>query len=220
MHASVMEFFQQSLMVGKQFLIPGIACPSIYATVGIIIQPFLPYAKVIIHVYMMPIHINNSNRHWDIIICKVIHQIDILLLGIWPVAAPPVAQRPARDYWCTATQLIERFDCSFVVVTISEDVGIHSASAGCQLTAGIQQKTLGVIIYCHTIPCTDTHIEWDMIPVVLVYGRVFAKMGTICIQSAASSKEILCIIQERNRTIFKGHLTLGNISHIQSKCQC
>ncbi len=68
--------------VGEERLVPGVARPTTDALADI---------------DQVPIHVNDTDRQRDIVGAEVGHQRPQVGISIGPVAAPPIAQRPARQ---------------------------------------------------------------------------------------------------------------------------
>ena len=95
MHTALVKLLQKGRMIRKQLFVPCVARPAVGAPVGFIVQSLFADAEIPVDLNMMPVHVDDGDRDGDTIIRKIIHEIEIFLLGIGPVAAPPVAQRPA-----------------------------------------------------------------------------------------------------------------------------
>ena len=114
-----MNIFEKLLVVGEQFLIPGVTGPAV-APVGDLSQ--------------MPIHIHDGNREGNVLLLEFFHQIQIFLLGIGVIAAPPVAQRIGRQKRRRTGQAAKILHGSDIIVRpvptyVDPAVGQHHALA-------------------------------------------------------------------------------------------
>ena len=75
----VIEVFEQTAVVGEKLLVPGPACPATTVLLGVV-----------------PVHINHEHIKGEAIVAQVFGKIAHLLVGVEPVARPPVAESIAR----------------------------------------------------------------------------------------------------------------------------
>ena len=68
--------------IGEEIGIPGVARPP---------------ADALAHVDQMPVHVDDADRQRHVVVAELGHQRPQVSVAVGPVAAPPVAQRPARQ---------------------------------------------------------------------------------------------------------------------------
>lgn len=83
LQAAPVQFVYKGGRIGKQLPVPGIPGPA---------------AARIARFGNMPVHIHNADGERHIVGPKFIHQAQKLFVCIGPIAAPPVAQGPARHH--------------------------------------------------------------------------------------------------------------------------
>ena len=94
LHAACMEFSKKTLRIREEFFIPAIAGPAA--------------AVFRIHiVYTVPVHIDNSNREWNVLFVEVFHQFHIRCFTVTPVTAPPVSECKSRKHRSFAAKVIK-----------------------------------------------------------------------------------------------------------------
>ena len=94
LHATCMEFSKKTLRIREEFFIPAIAGPAA--------------AVFWIHiVYTVPVHIDNSNREWNVLFVEVFHQFHIRCFTVTPVTAPPVSKCKSRKHRSFAAKVVE-----------------------------------------------------------------------------------------------------------------
>ena len=108
-HAPVMQFLEEGVGVGKQLFIPRVSCPSIFSCGD------LPssYDK-------MPIHVYNGNVHRDVVLFKVVMQLQVLFLVVSMVSAPPVSHGESRQQRLTPRNCEKGSHGIAIVVPIHE----------------------------------------------------------------------------------------------------
>ena len=109
------QLFQEGLVVREQFLVPGVAGPAVQV---------IGHGTGHIHIHQMPIHIHNAHGEGNIFLPEAAHQIQVFLLGIGMVTAPPVAQsigRQQRRHTGEAVKILHRRN---IIIAVAEEIDI------------------------------------------------------------------------------------------------
>ena len=78
----------------------------------------------------VPVHIDHAHRQRDAAGLELGHQVEVLLLGIFPIARPPVAQGPARDERHLARHAAELAQAAQVVVPEAKQIEVQVFGVG------------------------------------------------------------------------------------------
>ncbi len=108
--AALVQVGEELLGVGEQVGVPAVAGPAA--------------AVLRVDVDQVPVHVDDRHRQRDALAAEAVDQVDVLLGGVGVVAAPPVAERVARQQRGRAGQLVERLQCPLVVAAVGEDVEV------------------------------------------------------------------------------------------------
>ncbi|RDA89013.1 hypothetical protein CP532_0605 [Ophiocordyceps camponoti-leonardi (nom. inval.)] len=102
--------------VREEFAVPGIASPAGTAV----------FANALV-VDEMPVHVDDGDRERDAILLEGIHELEVRLGAILVVAAPEVAQRPARQQRLRPGNSVEGLNGLAIVMTVAEEVIVDPA---------------------------------------------------------------------------------------------
>ena len=112
-----MQLGEEILRVREEFFLPGETCPA---------NPLAEFVLLILGLELgpglVPVHIDNHHIHRDIVGFEGFRKVKQLVIGVFPIAAPPVAEcvfrreRNASGYLCEVTE------SRCVVVTVTEEV--------------------------------------------------------------------------------------------------
>ena len=86
----------------------------------------------------VPVHVDDEDVERDVVLAKPPHQITEVLVGVAPVAAPPIAKGIARRHRHTASEARIALQGSLVVVAVTHEVPVLS--------------TLGSRPFLHPVP--------------------------------------------------------------------
>ena len=78
----------------------------------------------------MPVHVHNHHVHGDSVLLHFAAQVQELVVGEDPVAAPPVSQRPLRGHGNAAGHLHKVSEGSRVVVAVGKEIPVQAVSRG------------------------------------------------------------------------------------------
>jgi len=110
-----MQETEKPIRVGKERPVPGVTCPA---------------AALVAGLRDVPVHVDDTDRQRYPVRFEVFDQGSQLGFRVGPVAAPPVAQRPARDQRRRAGDPAEVVQRGLVVVPIGEEIQVERAGRG------------------------------------------------------------------------------------------
>ena len=94
----------------------------------------------------MPIHVQHGNGKGHFLFLKLVQKRRVALLGVLPVAAPPVAKGVARHHGRRTRQAVEIADRPHVVVLIAEEIHVAvPRSARLQPALLVKEKRFAII---------------------------------------------------------------------------
>ena len=131
--AALVQAVQEALGVGEQLGVPRVASPA-GAVLGVDV------------VHQMPVHVDHRRGERNAFALEPVHQVQVLLLGVPVVAAPPVAQRVAGQQRRGAGKLLEVVDGLAVAAAVPEevDVGFAMVARG-NADAAVRHDAVGQI---------------------------------------------------------------------------
>ena len=111
MEPPVMQFFQKPSGVREIVRVPGVAGPAAAAASGDIGQ--------------MPVHVDHRRGEGNLLLPEPVHQLQIGLLRIGVIPAPPVAQGIAGYQRSRAGKTVKILQAAQIVVAVAEKVQIR-----------------------------------------------------------------------------------------------
>ena len=103
---------------------------------------FVVGAEPFVHVHPVPVHIDRRDRDGDIFVDEPLHKVDVFLLRIRAISAPPVAESISRDKGHAARNPEKVFECGAVVGAVCENIFIDCVGfSRLDLAVLIQDKT-------------------------------------------------------------------------------
>ena len=108
---TLVQIAQQRLVVGEQLPVPRVSGPA-----GAILRVDV--------VDTMPVHVDHGCGERNAFAFEPVHEIEVLVLGIPVVAAPPVAERETRQQRRRPGESVEVLYCFGVASTIAEEVQV------------------------------------------------------------------------------------------------
>ena len=129
----MVKVFEESGRVGKEVAVPRPACPSSFAGLGI-----------------MPVHVDNHYVERYLIGLEVVNELAEFLVGVEPVARPPVAERVARgkrNFSGKEGVILQGF---LVIMAVSHEIPVLAAVLRAFLypfpvLVAVEQEAFGVI---------------------------------------------------------------------------
>ncbi len=118
--------------VGEQVAVPGVAGPAA--------------AVARVDVDEVPVHVQHRHRQRDALGGEAVHQAEVLVGGVGVVAAPPVAQREARQQRLRAGQVVEGAQRGAVVAAVGEDVEVEGVRAARRDPAVVGEQHRGAVV--------------------------------------------------------------------------
>ena len=109
--AALVQVAQERLMIGKQLLIPRIAGPT-----GTVFRIDIVHA--------VPVHVDHGCGEWNAFALEPVHELQVFVLRVAVVAAPPVAECEARQQRRWSGQLVEVLHRFGVAAAIAEEVEV------------------------------------------------------------------------------------------------
>ena len=106
----LMGEIQERAGSGEQGLVPGVAGPAGGVVAG--------FGEV-------PVHVQDADREGQLVGLEIPDQVGQLILAVGPVAAPPVAQRPARDHGHPAADPAVIAQAGRVIVPVAEEIEVR-----------------------------------------------------------------------------------------------
>ena len=164
-HPARVKLLQKRRVIWKERFIPCVARPAVRAAVRLVIQPLFPQAEITVDLDIVPIHVDDGNGDGNPIVGKIIHQIQILLLRIRPITAPPVAQRPAREHRRAPAQVVERTHGGGIVVPVGKDVAVRPAARK-QSAVRKQQQAARIVVDRRAVSCANALLQRNVRTVV------------------------------------------------------
>ena len=122
-----MEVFQQVRGVGEEFLFPGISRPPLAMSRRV---PVLALRASSHLPGFVPVHIDNHHVCRNVEVAEMPGKVYKFIIGIQPVAAPPVAQGVFGRKRNLSGNLGEVAHCGDVIVAVSEQIPVYPVSAG------------------------------------------------------------------------------------------
>ena len=116
MHPPLVEIAHHRLRVREQLAVPGIARPAA--------------AVFRVDVHQVPAHVQHTHGDWDPLVAEAVLQCEVLLLGVAVIAAPPVAQRIARQHRRLAGELIEKVQRAAVIAPEGHEIQVDMLPVG------------------------------------------------------------------------------------------
>ena len=112
---AAVELGEEALGVGEQLALPAVAGPAGAVAVGHRRDP-------------VPVHVQHRDRERQLLLLEAVQQLAVGVGAVGVVAAPPVAERPARQHRRAAGDGVERAQRVGVVVAVGEDVEVGAAA--------------------------------------------------------------------------------------------
>ena len=132
LHAAAVQLLQQCGRVGEKLPVPGVACPAA-AVLGV-------------DVHQVPVHVDDPHGEGDVFLLEAVHQLQIAVLSIAVVTAPPVAQSKAGQHGGRAAQMVKVLKSLGIVVSIAPEVQVLDALFSGLQPAVLQQNLRGTVI--------------------------------------------------------------------------
>ena len=130
--------FQEIRRRGEQLLLPGVASPADALSVFVLGGILLPESPGLV-----PVHVDDQYVDRDVDRFEFPDQVDEFVVGVLPVAAPPVAERVLRGQRRAACDELEVGECLFVVVAIGEEVEVLAVALGAGFHPLLPFRTVG-----------------------------------------------------------------------------
>ena len=144
--ALLMQLLEKRNVIREQALVPGVSRPALRSPVFLPVQALFTDAELPVDIDVMPVHVDDGYGYWYTLVIKALHEFKVLVLSIRPIAAPPVAKRPARYGGRAAAYLIQRPNRPGVVVTVGKHIEVAGAlRARHQFSIGHEQETRRVV---------------------------------------------------------------------------
>ena len=139
-HFEVLGFgpLQEICGRGEQLLLPGVARPADALSVLVLGGIFLAQAPGLV-----PVHVDDQHVDRNVDRLEFLHQVDELVVGILPVAAPPIADGVLRGQRRTACDELEVGERLLVVVSVGEEVQILPVARGARFDPLLPFRTVG-----------------------------------------------------------------------------
>ncbi len=103
----IVQPLNEPIRIREEFAVPGVAGPAIGGVSG--------FGDV-------PVHVDDADGEWNLFGAEILHQGFQFLLGVGPVAAPPVAKDVAWDHRNGSTDAGEITQAGSNVRAVSEEV--------------------------------------------------------------------------------------------------
>ena len=165
----VVEPVDEPLGVGEQFAVPGPARPAV--VVGVADD--------------VPVHIDDTDRQREPLLAEGRHDVLQFLLGVVPVAAPPVAQRPPGYHRHVAGDLGVGPECAQVVVAEAEEVDVLVvlvAVPGGDPPVVVEDEAVGVLEHGPAVPGEQAVLEIGLaVDAVQRPGRPAEVVGIVAV---------------------------------------
>jgi hypothetical protein len=204
MHTARVQFLEQRLMVGKQRGVPAVARPTVRSAVRFVVQAVCRNAERFVNHDMVPVDIDDGDADGDSVVGKVVHQVEILLLGIRPVAAPPVAQRPARQNGRFSAEGVECKNGTCIVLFKRKHIPVgFRVFSRFRLAVFSQQDGLAVVVHSDSASGNHARFQFDMRAVVLVDRGVQSQVFAVGIQRTERAKEVAFVVEPRGFAVCK-----------------
>ena len=126
----LLQLTQHGFVVRKQLCVPAVARPAQTAhdvadrLAGGTAEPEVLSGKPVADVDPVPVHVDRRDGQRNLCVAKARHQIEVFLLRVRLVAAPPVAETPARDERRLAAKPVEIAQTAAVVVAVGEVIDV------------------------------------------------------------------------------------------------
>ncbi len=114
-HAAPVQLGQEALRVREERRLPAVPRPAAAVLRGH-------------RVHAMPVHVEHRDRERQPLGFEAIHELEVGVGAVAVVAAPPVAERPAREHRRLARDGVERLQRAVVVVRVGEHVDVAPAA--------------------------------------------------------------------------------------------
>ena len=112
--AAAVQLGEEALGVGEQRALPAVAGPARAVLLGH-------------RVHAVPVHVEHGDGERQALGVEAVHQLEVGVRAVAVVAAPPVAERPAREHGRAAGHGVERLQRGRVVVAVGEHVDVDAA---------------------------------------------------------------------------------------------
>ena len=147
--AAAVQLGEEGLRVGEQLRLPAVAGPA--------------RAVVLRHrLDAVPVHVEHRDGERQALLLEAVEQLEVAVGAVAVVAAPPVAEHPARQHGRPAGDGEERVERALVVVAVGEDVDVDAAvGAGADPAVVLEQERARVVERGHTAGRDDAGIELD-----------------------------------------------------------
>ena len=181
-HAPAVQFRKQGGRIGEQLPVPGIARPA--GAVG--------------HIGQVPVHVDHRHGQGDARVTAAIHQLHIAFLGVFMVAAPPVAQGIAGRHGHRAGQAVEVLQAARIVQPVAEEIQVDLlVFPGEKVSVLRQQHGLAVVQHGIALPGNKPVLHGNF-PIGLVQGAGGAAQGAQLLSIAPHAAEGLARALEGN----------------------
>ena len=101
------EFAEELIWIREEGWVPGVACPACGLVVGL---------------GDVPVHVYDADGEGDLVGLEGLHEGEEFLLGVGPVARPPVAEGPAGEEGDGAGEFEVVLEAGGVVLGVAEEV--------------------------------------------------------------------------------------------------
>ncbi len=101
------EFAEELIWIGEEGWVPGVACPACGLVVGL---------------GDVPVHVYDADGEGDLVGLEGLHEGEEFLLGVGPVARPPVAEGPTGEEGDGAGEFEVVLEAGGVVLGVAEEV--------------------------------------------------------------------------------------------------
>ena len=156
--AALVQVAQERLMIGKQLLIPRIAGPT-----GTVFRIDIVHA--------VPVHVDHGCGEWNAFALEPVHELQVFVLRVAVVAAPPVAECEARQQRRWSGQLVEVLHSFGVAAAVAEEVQVgflvsarfHPSPQRIRLAVHFvcfhDHVCGGIVEHCPTVPRNHTIVQ-------------------------------------------------------------
>ena len=121
----IMQPREQRFVVREKLCIPAVAGPALTLKClckisvwqdSIAAEERIFFSEALDNVYPVPVHVNGCHRDGNIPLQEFFHQVDVFLLAVGLVSAPPVAKAEPRDEGDCTAQLEKVLQAAAVII--------------------------------------------------------------------------------------------------------
>ena len=121
----IMQPREQRFVVREKLCIPAVAGPALTLKClckisvwqdSIAAEERIFFSEALDNVYPVPVHVNGCHRDGNIPLQEFFHQVDVFLLAVGLVSAPPVAKAEPRDKGDCTAQLEKVLQAAAVII--------------------------------------------------------------------------------------------------------